>query len=134
MMYRLFDTSVWVDYKNGVKSAQTDLLDEALLSDEVCYCPTILQEILQGIKVDKDFNNTMNAFKALISLKLDAYTVSIEATKLYRSLRKKGLTIQKANDCLIAYYAIHFDIELCHNDSDFDLIAKNSSLKIWKPI
>jgi predicted nucleic acid-binding protein len=134
MMYRLFDTSVWVDYKNGVKSAQTDLLDEALLSDEVCYCPTILQEILQGIKVDKDFNTTMNAFKALISLKLDPYTVSIEATKLYRSLRKKGLTIRKANDCLIAYYAIHFDIELCHNDSDFDLIAKNSSLKIWKPI
>jgi predicted nucleic acid-binding protein len=134
MTCRLFDTSVWVDYKNGVKSAQTDLLDESLLSNEVCYCPTILQELLQGTRIDKDFTNTVDGFKALIHLTLNPYLVSIEAAKLYRSLRKKGLTIRKANDCLIAYYAIHFDIELCHNDSDFDLIAKNSSLKIWKPI
>jgi len=134
MTYRLFDTSVWVDYKNGVKSAQTDLLDESLLSNEVCYCSTILQELLHGTRIDRDFTNTVDGFKALIALRLDPYLVSVEAAKLYRSLRKKGLTIRKANDCLIAYYAIHFDIELCHSDSDFDLIAKNSSLKIWKPI
>ena len=134
MKYLLFDTSVWVDFKHGIKSAQTDLLDESLLSNEVCYCPTILQEVLQGIRIDKEFHETVDAFEALIQLQLDTYDASFEAAKLYRSLRKNGLTIRKPNDCLIAYYAIHFDIKLCHNDSDFDLIAKNSSLKIWKPI
>lgn len=134
MTYLLFDTSVWIDFKHGIKSAQTDFLDESLLYKEVCYCPTILQEVLRGTKVDRDFNETLDAFKALISLQLDPYEASFEAAKLYRSLRKNGLMVRKPNDCLIAYYAIHFDIELCHNDSDFDLIAKNSSLKIWKPI
>jgi len=68
------------------------------------------------------------------NVSLDPYQVSVQAAQLYRSLRKKGVTIRKANDCLIACYAIHFDIELCHNASDVDLIGKNSSLKIWKPI
>ncbi|TDE18476.1 type II toxin-antitoxin system VapC family toxin [Dyadobacter psychrotolerans] len=134
MTYHLFDTSVWIDYKNGVKSAQTDLLDDSLITDLVCYCPTILQELLQGIRNDRDMNETVDAFKALLPLTLDPYIASFDAAQLYRSLRKKGVTIRKANDCLIAAYAIHFDIELCHNDSDFDLIAENSTLKIWKPI
>ena len=134
MMSHLFDTSVWVDYKNGVKSSQTDLLDESLVANQVCYCPTILQELLQGIRIDREFNETVDAFKALIPLNLEPYFASLEATKLYRTLRKKGITIRKANDCLIASYAIHFDIELCHNDSDFDLISQHSSLKVWKPI
>jgi predicted nucleic acid-binding protein len=56
---------------------------------------------------------------------------AVGAAKLYRNLRKKGITIRKPNDCLIAYYAITNDIELVHNDSDFDLIAENSTLKIW---
>lgn len=132
-MYRLFDTSVWINFRNGVQSPETDLLDQSLLLDEVCYCPTILQELLQGIKQDSDFIKTVDAFKGLTPLALDPYLVSLEAASLYRSLRKKGLTIRKPNDCLIAYYAIHFDLELCHNDSDFNIIASGSPLKIWKP-
>jgi len=54
----------------------------------------------------------------------------IEAAELYSSLRQKGVTIRKPNDCLIAIYALHFEREICHNDSDFELIAQNSSLKI----
>jgi predicted nucleic acid-binding protein len=133
-MYRLFDTSVWINFRNGVQSAETGLLDRSLVLNEVCYCPTILQEFLHGLKPDRDFNNTVDAFKGLTPLILDPYFVSLEAACLYRSLRKKGLTIGKPNDCLIAYYAIHFDMELCHNDSDFNIIASGSPLKIWKPI
>ncbi len=32
----------------------------------------------------------------------------------------------------LATIALHFDVEICHNDSDFDLIATNTPLKIWK--
>jgi predicted nucleic acid-binding protein len=50
----------------------------------------------------------------------------------YRSLRKKGLTIRKSNDCLIAFYAIEFSIPLVHLDNDFDLISSHSKLKTWQ--
>lgn len=133
-MFHLFDTSVWIDFKNGVKSGQTDLLDECLVTNQVCYCPTILQELLQGIRIDREYNELADAFKALLLLKMDPYHASIQAAQLYRSLRKKGVTIRKPIDCLIACYAIHFNLELCHNDNDFELISENSSLKTWKPI
>lgn len=57
---------------------------------------------------------------------------ALATAELYANLRKKGTTIRKPNDCLIAAFALHFEVELCHNDRDFDLIASHTSLKIWK--
>jgi len=134
MTYRLFDTSVWIDFRNGIKSGQTDLLTESLKANKVCYCPVIIQELLQGIRIDRDFYQYEEDFKGLKPLILDPYFAASSAAQIYRSIRKRGVTIRKPNDCLIAFYAIHFDLELCHNDIDFDHIAVNTSLKIWKPI
>jgi predicted nucleic acid-binding protein len=133
MKYRLYDTSAWVDFRKNVSSALTNQLDEDLQDNLVCICPVIIQEVLQGIREDADFEALKEDFKALRILQLNPTEVSIAAARLYRSLRKKGITIRKPNDCLIAAYAIHFEVELCHNDSDFDLIATHTDLKIWKP-
>jgi predicted nucleic acid-binding protein len=54
------------------------------------------------------------------------------AINLYRHLRKKGITIRKSVDCLIASYAILEDMYILHNDSDFTQIAKESKLKTYK--
>ncbi len=43
-----------------------------------------------------------------------------------------GVTIRKANDCLIASICIENNIPIFHNDKDFDNIAKYTSLKIYK--
>ena len=43
--------------------------------------------------------------------------------------RKKGITIRKSNNCLVAYFAIYFNVPLLHNDVDFKMIALHSSLK-----
>ena len=94
----------------------------------------IVQEVLQGVKSDSQYRDIKSHFYTLPSLPEPTFETYTTAAQLYRSLRKKGVTIRKANDCLIACYAIHFSLELCHNDSDFDLISENSSLKIWKPI
>lgn len=133
-MYRIFDTTIWVDYFNGVINSKTNFLAHCLLNDNVCMVGVIIQEVLQGVKNDSMYLNIKNHIQYLPLLPASTFETYESSAQLYRSLRKKGLTIRKPNDCLIAYYAIHFDIELCHNDSDFDLIAKNSSLKIWKPI
>jgi predicted nucleic acid-binding protein len=68
----------------------------------------------------------------LTVLQLPPVEAAIGAAELYRSLRKKGLTIRKSNGWMIAYYAIEFSIKLVHSDSDFDLIGKHSRLKTWK--
>jgi predicted nucleic acid-binding protein len=93
-------------------------------------CPIILQEILQGIRKDSDYRKVKDIVLSYPILKMDPVQAAIEAANLYRDLRKKGLTIRKSNDCLIASYAIKYNIPLLHNDSDFDLIASRSHLKI----
>lgn len=45
-------------------------------------------------RLNRDFHDTTDGFKGLIRLDLDPYQVSFEAAQLYRSLRKKGLTIR----------------------------------------
>jgi len=133
-MYKLFDTTIWIDYFKGNNTPETNFLFQCLANGKICIAGVIIQEVLQGIRNDTQYLQIKNHFHNLPLLPAPTFETYEAAAQLYRSLRKKGVTIRKANDCLIAAYAIHFDIELCHNDSDFDLITENSALKIWKPI
>jgi hypothetical protein len=54
----------------------------------------------------------------------------VNAAELYRTLRKRGITIRKTIDCLIASVAIEHDIPLLHNDDDFDPMEKFCGLKV----
>lgn len=91
-----------------------------------------MQEVLQGIENQRLFNIIKENLKGLDYLDYDAYSFAITSAELYRSLQRKGITIRKANDCLIASLCIEHDFWLIHKDKDFDNIAKHTSLKIYK--
>jgi predicted nucleic acid-binding protein len=61
---------------------------------------------------------------------IDIMEATNEAVDIYRTLRKKGITIRKSIDCLIASYAIIGEMYLLHKDTDFTAIAKEFKLKI----
>jgi hypothetical protein len=65
---------------------------------------------------------------------IDLMHVTNHAIDLYRHLQKKGITIRKSMDCLIASYAIIANMYLLHDDSDFTQIASESKLKIYNNI
>ena len=131
----LVDTSVWVSHFNGFATPQTLFLANALDSDpkEITINATIYQEVLQGARSDSHFHVYQIVLDNTQFLQLPLRSSALKSAQLYRQLRKKGVTIRKPNDCLIAAYALHFDLELCHNDVDFDQIAAHTDLKIWKP-
>lgn len=134
MVSILFDSSVWIDYFNGRKTAETNFLSSFILkTSPICLCPPVYREVLQGIRDNSDFLRIKIDFDHLDHLILDPYDASLGSANLYRFLRRRGITIHKTVDCLIAYYAIHFKIPMIHNDHDFDLIAKHSELKVIKP-
>ena len=113
------------------QTSKVELLENFFaIRARVFITPTIIQEVLQGISDQKRFEVTSRLLLAQQLLTLNSVEVAVVAANLHRSLRKKGVIIRKPNDCLIASYALHFKVEICHNDSDFDLIAQNSSLKI----
>lgn len=130
----IFDSSIWIDYLKGIKSAFTDLLDRELDSygqANIYLCPAIFQEVLQGIRRNEKHDEIKELLFISRFLKIDPYFAAEEASAIYRNLRQKGITIRKPNDCLIAFYAIHFKLPLVHNDNDFNKIAKYTSLKVY---
>lgn len=130
----LVDTSVWIDALNGNNTWQVLLLHQLIEEDApVVLCPVIVQEILQGIKEDKDFHRVKDTLSGFELLRVDALEVTYGAVSLYRNARKHGITIRKSNDCLIAFYSIFCKAVLLHNDDDFNKIAQYSTLEILNP-
>ncbi len=128
----IFDTSVWIDFLKNKSNPEAELLTSYIgHDDQVLLTPTILQEVLQGIREDKQYTHLKDILSYFTVLQIPPVQAAIGAAGLYRGLRKKGLTIRKSNDCLIAFYAIGFSTPLVHLDSDFELISKHSKLKTW---
>jgi predicted nucleic acid-binding protein len=121
----LIDTSVWIDFFNGIESDNTKIFSDYLENDLPIYiCPIIIQEILQGIKSDKEYKQVKDYLFALNVLNDDAIESALGAVKIYRKLRQKGITVRKSNDCLIAYYSMKYSLKILHKDRDFDNIVK----------
>jgi predicted nucleic acid-binding protein len=126
----LVDTSVWVNFFKDIETEASNFLSNSFTNVIIATCPTIVQEILQGVITDADEQIVKLYFDNLTRLIENPYTLAIEAANLYRKLRKKGVTVRKPNDCLIAVYAIRNNIALLHDDRDFQLIAQHTKLKI----
>ncbi|TWF45148.1 hypothetical protein FHW36_1011075 [Chitinophaga polysaccharea] len=129
----LFDTSVWIDSIRQKNTPATEVLAYYMQHDyEIPLIPVIVQELLQGIRHDAQHQKIKRVLRGYTKLEITPMAAAMGASNLFRALRKKGVTIRKSNDCMIAYYAISFDLQVVHNDSDFDLISAHSPLKIWK--
>src|SRR5580658_8228577 len=103
----IFDTSVWINFLRGKNIPQVSLLENYIENNHaVILIPIILQEVLQGIHSDQQYLHIRDIFSYFTMFKLPHVEAAIGAAELYRLLRKKGVTIRKSNDCLIAYYAI----------------------------
>ncbi|HEY9258645.1 type II toxin-antitoxin system VapC family toxin [Chitinophaga sp.] len=129
----LFDTSVWIDFMRENDTPQTDLLNHYVQNGyETPVIPVVVQEILQGIRDDAEHRQTRESLLGFTTLEIPPMIAAQGAAALFRSLRKKGITIRKSNDCVIAFYALSFDLEIVHKDSDFDLICSHSNVKTWE--
>jgi predicted nucleic acid-binding protein len=120
----LADTSVWIDYFNGNINAHTDILDTALIEGNVAIADIIFLEILQGFRDDKDYEKARNTLATLDQLSIFNSNMVERCAENYRSLRKKGITIRKTNDVIIATYCIEHQMPLLYLDRDFDPFVK----------
>ena len=126
----LVDTTVWVDFFGGKSTPEVCEVERMLNEGEdICTCGVILTEVLQGIHEDDDFQRTLSRFSPFVFLSMDLQTF-IRAAALYRSLRRKGITIRKPVDCMIAAVSIEHDIALLHKDRDFDPVETHCGLKV----
>lgn len=115
----LVDTSVWIDYLNGVQSEHTDTLDAGIVEGTVAMGDLIFVEILQGIRNDHEYRLTRQTLLTLGRFEMFGKGMPEECADNYRTLRKKGITIRKTTDVIIATFCIKQRMPLLFIDRDF---------------
>lgn len=126
----IVDSNTWADFFNGVATPHAARLDQALEREEdLSVIPIIVTEVLQGFRTDTGFQQ---ARKVLLSLPIIHPTVSchVRAARLFRRLRRKGVTVRGAVDCVIAQTCLDVGAELLSPDADFKQIARHTPLRL----
>lgn len=126
----LVDSSTWVDYWRGVDSAATELLDRMLTEGTVETADLILLEVLRGFEDDRQFARVREQMLLLPRHEILNSFIALRAVGNYRSLRKRGITVRKAVDCIIATYCIEHRLPLLHSDRDFDPFEEHLGLRV----
>lgn len=115
----LVDTSVWIDYLNGVQNRHTDTLDAGIVESSVGMGDLIFLEILQGIRDDRQYRLTRQTLLTLGRMEMFGEGMPDKCADNYRVLRKKGITIRKTTDVIIATFCIERRMPLLFLDRDF---------------
>lgn len=125
----LVDTSVWIDYFNGVGNIYTDWLDSALGNEPIVMGDLIITEVLQGFQNDRDSQVAQSLFENIPFMEMVGKELAVKSARHYRFLRKKGVTVRKTIDIMIGTFCIHYGVALLHNDRDFEPMERHLKLK-----
>ena len=126
------DSSVWVDYFNGRQCAETDYLDNLLGKEPIAIGDLVLIEVLQGFKNDKDYKTARELLTSLTVYTLGGQEIAIKSADNFRLLRKRGVTVRKSIDVLIATFCIEMNFLLLHSDKDFEPFHEHLKLGAWQ--
>ncbi|OLD64724.1 MAG: hypothetical protein AUI47_04630 [Acidobacteria bacterium 13_1_40CM_2_68_5] len=128
----IVDSNTWADFFNGVRSPHVARLDAVLEREEdLSVIPIIVTEVLQGFRTETWFQR---ARRVLVSLPMIQPSVDchVRAARLYRMLRRRGVTVRGAVDCVIAQTCLDVGAELLSPDADFEHIARHTTLHLWR--
>ena len=113
------DSSVWIDYFNGKSTPETDTLDDSLGKELIAVGDLMLAEVLQGFRSDSHYRKARDLLLSLDLVNMLNTSIALQSAENYRKLRRKGATVRKTTDCIIATWCIENGLPLLHCDKDF---------------
>ena len=125
----MVDSSVWIDFFNGIETNEVNKLDEMLGLEEIATGDLIITEVLQGFREDKDYKVAKDVLTSLTVFELLGENIAIKSANNFRKLRKKGITVRKTADVIIATFCIKNKIPLLFSDKDFIPFVNNLKLR-----
>ncbi|HKZ82407.1 MAG TPA: PIN domain nuclease [Anaerolineae bacterium] len=129
----IVDTTVWIDYLNGISTSQADWLDTELARQRLGLTDLILCEVLQGVRDERQATQTRHELLKFEVFETGGVQLAITAAQNYRRLRARGRIVRKTVDCLIATFCLVNDHALLHNDRDYDPFEEFLSLRVIHP-
>ena len=129
----IVDTTVWIDYLNGVQTPQTEWLDAQIEKQRFGLTELILCEILRGVKDEEQAAETLHELLKFEVIPASGVELAVTSAQNYRYLRSSGRTVRKTVDCLIATFCLVNGHALLHNDRDFDPFEETLGLRVVHP-
>jgi hypothetical protein len=129
----IVDTTVWIDYLQGVRNPETDWLEAELDRQRLGLTDVILCEVLQGVRDEATATAVERQLLKLEVFQTGGVDLAREAAKNYRTLRARGHTVRKTIDCLIATFCLREQHSLLHRDRDFDAFERLLNLSVIHP-
>ncbi len=124
------DSSVWIDYFGGCVNAATDRLDSALEEGAVVTGDLVLTEVLQGFRHDRQHATARAALLSTTVVPMLGVANALAGAENYRTLRKRGVTVRKTIDIIIATYCLTADLPLLFTDRDFAPCVEHLGLRV----
>jgi predicted nucleic acid-binding protein len=115
----LMASSVWIDHFNGQATPQVEMLNQLLGMQPLAIGDLMLVEVLQRFRHDADYTTAKQLLTSLTVFNLLTTALAIQSAENFRTLRKRGITIRKTIDVIIATFCIVEDHTLLFSDRDF---------------
>jgi predicted nucleic acid-binding protein len=124
------DSSVWIDFFHGVSTPEVERLDGLLGVTPLAIGDLILVEVMQGFRTDQDVATARQLFRSLALLPMLGGSNAWKAAENYRQLRRKGITVRKTIDGIIATACIEANLPLLFSDRDFRPYVEHLGLEV----
>jgi predicted nucleic acid-binding protein len=124
----LVDTSAWIEFLRDSGSDVCRRVDE-LLGDGSATCHPVRMEVLAGARDERHLAELRRLLAR--SALLPTHPVDYEeAAALYRVCHRRGESVRRLTDCLIASVAIRAGIPLLHANHEFEVLARHTALQV----
>jgi predicted nucleic acid-binding protein len=126
----IVDTTVWIDYLNGVETPESEWLDQEATRQRLGLLDLMVCEILQGLASDDEAARVLRQLRRFEIFETGGVEFAAAAAHNYRQMRQGGRTVRKTIDCLIATFCLRGGHSLLHSDRDFDAFEELLHLKV----
>jgi predicted nucleic acid-binding protein len=124
------DSSVWIDYFNGRSTAAVAALERLVAQELLLVGDLIMVEVLQGFRSEAEFRRAREVFATLEFYPMIGREIALAAARNHRSLRRRGVTVRKTIDTIIATFCVVNGHQLLHSDRDFDPFERHLGLQV----
>ena len=129
----LVDSSVWIDLLNNVVTEPVRRLRALLPTTPLLIGDLILCEVLQGFRIEAQARLVERSLSRFEAVSLIDPELAVKAAANYRFLRRRGITVRKTIDVIIATYCIERGHSLLHSDRDFAPMEPLLGLQAARP-
>ncbi|HYA22811.1 MAG TPA: PIN domain nuclease [Terriglobales bacterium] len=129
----IVDATVWIDYLRGDENPATLWLDKHITQQRLGLTDLTLCEVLQGVRNDFEFLTVSEDLLQFHLFSTGGPELAVAAARNYLTLRKRGLSVRKTIDCIVATFCLDAGHALLHRDRDFDAFEQVLGLRVIHP-